>query len=179
MGPGPGISCSIRLNTSLTPEQKKLYQDPEVVQHVLNTARNVVIYGLSSDPQKASYFVASYLQTAGYTIIPVNPKGGTILGQKVYTSLREVEVPVDVVDVFRPRHEVPHILDDAIAIGARVFWQQLRINDLESAERARQAGLISIVDLCMKMEHGRYSGGLHEAGMNTEIISAKRTHRWL
>lgn len=179
MGPGPGISCSIRLNSVLTPEQKALYQDPEVVQRVLNTMRSVVIYGCSSDPQKPSYFVASYLLAAGYTVIPVNPKGGVILGQKVFPTLREVDVPVDVVDVFRPRHEVPHILEEAIAIGAKVFWQQLRINDLESAERARQAGLIAIVDLCMKMEHGRYSGGLHEAGMNTEIISARRVHRWL
>lgn len=179
MGLGTGISCSIRLNTTLTPEQKARYQDPDTVRHVLNTARTIVIYGLSSDPQKASYFVASYLKTAGYTIVPVNPKGGEILGCKVYSSLREVDVPVDVVDVFRPRHEVPHILDEAIAVGAKVFWQQLRINDLESAERARQAGLVSIVDLCMKMEHGRYSGGLHEAGMNTELITARRTHRWL
>jgi len=179
MGSGSSISCSIKLNSTLSPEQKALYQDPEVVQKVLNEARTIVIYGLSSDPQKASYFVASYLLTAGYTIIPVNPKGGEILGQRVFTNLKEVDVPVDVVDVFRPRHEVPHILDEALAIGAKVFWQQLRINDLESAERARKAGMISIVDLCMKMEHGRYSGGLHEAGMNTEIINAKRTHRWL
>lgn len=179
MGPGPGVSCSIRLNTVLTSEQKKLYQDPDTIQRILNESRTVVIYGLSSDPQKASYFVASYLKNAGYTILPVNPKGGVILGEKVYTSLKEIEVPIDIVDVFRPRYEVPQILDDALAVGAKVLWQQLRINDLESAARAKAAGLLSVVDLCVKMEHGRYSGGLHEAGMNTEILSAKRTHRWV
>lgn len=179
MGPGPSVSCSIRLNTVLTPEQKKLYQDPDTIQRILNQSRTVVIYGLSSDSQKASYFVASYLKDAGYTIVPVNPKGGVILGEKVYTSMKDIDFPIDIVDVFRPRHEVPQILEDAIAIGAKVFWQQLRINDLESAAKAKAAGMEAVVDLCLKMEHGRYSGGLHEAGMNTEILSARRTHRWV
>ena len=69
------------------------------------------------------------------------------------------------------------LVEDAIAVKARGFWQQLRITNLKAAERARSAGLVSIVDLCMKMEHGRYNGGLHEAGMNTELVSARRVHR--
>ena len=178
MGLGSGISCAIRLNTVLSDAQKALYQDPETIKKVLNEFRTIAVVGLSADSQKASYFVASYLKAAGYTIVPINPKADFILGQKVYRSLSEVPFPIDLVDVFRPAHEVDAIAQEAIAIHARGLWQQLRINNLAAAETARQAGLVSIVDLCVKMEHGRYSGGLHEAGMNTELLSSRRTHRY-
>ncbi len=143
----------------------------------LGEFRVVAMVGLSADPQKASSFVANYLLGAGYRVVPINPKADTILGQKVYRSLREVPFAVDVVEVFRPAAECDALVEEAIAIKARAFWQQLRIVNLAAAERARKAGLISVVDLCMKMEHGRYSGGLHEAGMNTELISARRPRR--
>ncbi len=177
MGPGSGLSCAIRLNSALTEEQKALYQNRADIERVLYDMRTIAMVGLSADPQKASSFVANYLLNAGYTVVPINPKADTILGQKVYRSLKDVPFAVDVVDVFRPAAECDALVEDAIAIGAKAFWQQLRIVNLAAAERARKAGLISIVDLCMKMEHGRYNGGLHEAGMNTELISARRTHR--
>ncbi|HEY9595234.1 MAG TPA: CoA-binding protein [Spirochaetia bacterium] len=177
MGPGSGLSCAIRLNSALTEEQKALYQNRADIERVLFDMRTIAMVGLSADPQKASSFVANYLLNAGYTVVPINPKADTILGQKVYRSLKDVPFAVDVVDVFRPAAECDALVEDAIAIGAKAFWQQLRIVNLAAAERARKAGLISIVDLCMKMEHGRYNGGLHEAGMNTELISARRTHR--
>jgi uncharacterized protein len=177
MGPGSGLSCAIRLNSVLTEEQKDLYQNRRDIEHVLFDLHTVAMVGLSADPQKASSFVAGYLLNAGWRVVPINPKAETILGQKVYRSLRDVPFAVDVVDVFRPAAECGALAEEAIGIGAQAFWQQLRIVNIPAAERARAAGLISIVDLCMKMEHGRYNGGLHEAGMNTELISARRVHR--
>jgi predicted CoA-binding protein len=130
--------------------------------------------GLSTDKTKASNMVASYLLDEGFRVIPVHPKADLILGQKCFPDLRSIDVPVDVVDVFRPASEVAKIAEDAIEIGAKAVWMQLRIIDMESAARLREAGLEAVVDRCMKMEHGRYSGALHFAGMNTEVISAKR-----
>jgi len=178
MGPGSGLSCAIRLNSVLTEEQKELYQNRQDMENVLDDLRVIAMVGLSADPQKASSFVAGYLLRAGYRVVPVNPKADVILGQKVFRTLTEIPFPVDVVDVFRPAEECASLVEQAIAVRARAFWQQLRIINLAAAERARTAGLISVVDACMKMEHGRYHGGLHEAGMNTELISARRVHRW-
>ena len=114
------------------------------------------------------------MRDAGYRIVPVNPRGGTIVGESVYRDLGDIPFPIDVVNVFRPAAEVEALVEKAIRIGAKVFWQQLRINQIAAATRAREAGLISIVDACIKMEHGRYSGGLHTVGMNTELVSARR-----
>ena len=134
--------------------------------------------GLSADRQKASYFVATYMQHEGYRIIPVNPRGGTILGETVYAGPEGVfPEHVDVVDIFRPAGEVPAIVEQAIAIGAKAIWTQLRIMHPQAAEKARAAGLAVVMDKCVKMEHGRYSGSLHWAGMNTEIISARRADK--
>jgi predicted CoA-binding protein len=149
---------------------------------VLETARTVAIVGLSSDRQKASFFVAGYLKDEGYRIVPVNPKAETILGEKVYPDLASIPFPVDLVDVFRPPREIDAIVEQMIArqekgIDAPALWLQLRLVNLPAAERAAAAGLTVIMDKCIKMEHGRYHGGLHSAGMNTEIISARRRKR--
>lgn len=177
MGLGSGASCSISLNTVLTPEQQALYQDPGCIRDILEHSRTIAIVGLSSDRQKASYFVATYLKREGYRIIPVNPRGGTILGETVYTDLKSIPEKVDVVDIFRPSGETPEIVDQAIAIGAKSIWMQLRIINFEAAEKARAAGLSVVMDKCVKMEHGRFSGSLHWAGMNTELITARRANR--
>ncbi len=179
MGLGSGLSCPVTLNSSLSEEQQALYQDPEVVKKILNRTRTIAVVGLSADRQKASYFVASYLRSAGYRIIPVNPRAEKILGQKCYPNLTAVPDAVDLVDVFRPAAECAAIVEEAISCQAPAVWFQLKIVNLEAAARARGAGLLTIVDRCVKMEHGRYSGGLHEAGMNTEIISALRAHRFI
>lgn len=179
MGLGSGILCPVTLNTSLTGEQQALYQDQDTVKKILDQTRTIAVVGLSSDRQKASYFVASYLRSAGYTIIPVNPKAEKILGLTCYPDLASVPQPVDLVDIFRPANECASIVEDAIACKARAVWMQLKIISLEAAARARAAGLLVVVDRCVKMEHGRYSGGLHEAGMNTELISPRRSHRFI
>lgn len=168
------ISCDIRLNTKLTDDQRARFQNSRAIQELLKSAKTIAIVGLSTEKTKASNMVASYLQDEGYRIVPVHPKAETILGEKCYATLRDIPFPVDVVDIFRPAHEVADIVEDAIAIGAKAVWMQLRIIELDAAERALQAGLTVVGDRCIKMEHGRYSGNLHWAGMNTEVITAKR-----
>ena len=179
MGSGPGVSCAVTLNTSLTPEQRARYQDVAQINHLLDSAKTIALVGLSSDRQKASFFVAGYLQDEGYRIVPVNPKADTILGEKVYPDVASIPFPVDIIDIFRPPQDVDEIVNQAIArkqkgIDSPAIWMQLRITNLPAAERALAAGLTAIVDKCVKMEHGRYRGGLHFAGMNTEIVSAKK-----
>ena len=177
MGSGSGAVCSISLNTVLTPEQQALYQDTGLIRDILENTKTIAIVGLSSERQKASYFVATYLKREGYRVIPVNPRGGTILGETVYPDLKSIPDKVDLVDIFRPSSEVPEIMDQAIAIGAKAVWTQLRILNFEAAEKGRAAGLSVVMDKCVKMEHGRFFGGLHWAGMNTELISARRAKR--
>jgi predicted CoA-binding protein len=145
-----------------------------VIQDLLGSVKTIAVVGLSTEKTKASNMVASYLQDEGYRVVPVHPKAEEILGEKCYPNLRSIPFPVDVVDIFRPASEVPGIVEDAIAIGAKAVWMQLRIINLEAADRAIGAGLHAIVDKCMKMEHGRFGGALHWAGMNTEVITAQR-----
>jgi len=166
--------CSISLNTVLTPEQRDRYQSSAAIQEILATSRTIAVVGLSTEKTKASNMVASYLQDEGYRVIPVHPKAEEILGEKCYPSVSAIPFPVDVVDVFRPAHELGGIVEEAIQNGAKAVWMQLRIVNLEAADRAREAGLVAVVDKCIKMEHGRYGGMLHWAGMNTEVISAQR-----
>jgi predicted CoA-binding protein len=182
MGPGTGVSCAVSLNTSLTPEQRARFQDVGQINRLLGTAKTIAIVGLSSDRQKASFFAANYLQDEGYRIVPVNPKADEILGEKVYPDVASIPFPVDIIDIFRPPQEIDAVVDQAIArkekgLDAPAIWMQLRLINLTAAERALAAGLTVIVDKCVKMEHGRYHGGLHFAGMNTEIISAKKRKR--
>lgn len=174
MGFGPGAVCSITLNTALSAEQRARYQDPSVIRDLLESCRTIAMVGLSADRQKASYFVASYLRYEGYRIIPVNPRGGEILGERVYPDLKSIPDRVDLVDVFRPASECPAIVDQAVAIRPKAVWMQLRIVNVDAAEKALAAGLHVVMDKCVKMEHGRYGGSLHWAGMNTEIITARK-----
>jgi uncharacterized protein len=171
---GPSALADISLNTVLSPEQRERYQNTKRIRELLGSARTIAVVGLSTESTKASNMVASYLQDEGYRIIPVHPKAQQILGERCYPNLRSVPDKVDIVDVFRPAAEVAGIVEDAIAIGAGAVWLQLRIIDLEAADRALDAGLDVVVDKCVKMEHGRFCGALHWAGMNTELITAKR-----
>ena len=174
MGPGPGDACAVTLNSALTPGQQRMYQDPLVIQRLLREMRTVAVVGLSTDPQRASWFVANYLKHEGYRVIPVNPKAECILGERAFPDLASIPEPVDLVDVFRPAAECLAIARQAVAIRAKALWLQLRLVNLEAAQLAEQNGLAVVMDRCVKMEHGRYSGRLHWAGMNTEIISARK-----
>jgi predicted CoA-binding protein len=174
MGPGPGFACAITLNSVLTPEQQRLYQDPLVIQRLLRETRTIAIVGLSSDPQRASWFVASYLKKAGYRVIPVNPKADRILGERAFPDLASVPEPIDMVDVFRPASECLAVAGQAVAVRAKSLWLQLRLVNIDAAELAAESGMSVVLDRCVKMEHGRYSGRLHWGGMNTEVISARK-----
>jgi uncharacterized protein len=152
--------------------------DINTLRRILRESRTIAVVGLSADWFRPSYFAAKYMQEHGYRIIPVNPRYPEILGEKCYASLREVPEKVDIVDVFRKAPDVPPIAEDAIAIGARVLWQQLGVRNEAAAAKARAAGLEAVMDRCVKIEHGRLFGGLNWVGVNTGVISAKRP-RWL
>jgi uncharacterized protein len=150
------------------------WQRPDAISALLRKARTIAMVGLSADPQKASNFVATYLLRAGYRVIPVSPKGGEILGQRVYPDLASIEVPIDLVDVFRPAKDCLGVVEQAIAARAKAVWIQLGIVAPEAGDRAEAAGLDVVMDLCIKMEHGRRAGTLHWAGMNTGVLTAKK-----
>ena len=148
--------------------------DSDKVRRILRRVRTIAVVGLSAQWHRPSYFAAKYLQEHGYRIIPVNPGYPEILGEKCYKSLREIPEKVDVVDCFRRSAEIPAIADDAIAIGAKVLWMQLGVENGDARRKAEAAGLEVIENRCMKIEHGRFFGGLGWAGVNTKVISARR-----
>ncbi|MGZ5662530.1 MAG: CoA-binding protein [Usitatibacter sp.] len=148
--------------------------DSDKVRRILRGSRTIAVVGLSAQWHRPSYFAAKYLQEHGYRVIPVNPTYPEILGEKSYASLSDIPVPVDVVDCFRRSAEIPALADEAIAIGAKVLWMQLGVESPEARRTAEAAGLEVVETRCMKIEHGRFFGGLGWAGVNTKVISAKR-----
>ncbi len=144
------------------------------LRRILAAAKVVAVVGLSAQWFRPSYFAAKYMLEHGYTVIPVNPNYPEILGQKCYASLRNIPVAVDIVDCFRKTGDIGPIADDAIAIRAKVLWQQLGVRNVEAARKAEAAGLETVMDRCVKIEHARLFGGLNWAGVNTKVISAKR-----
>jgi predicted CoA-binding protein len=150
------------------------YQDVTAIQRVLHHAGTIAIVGLSNNPLRASYFVGYYLKRHGYTVIPVNPKEQEILGEKSYPSLRDIPVPVDVVNVFRAPAALPGIAEDAVAIGAGALWCQFGVINEEGAKIAAEGGLTVIMDRCLKVEHARYVGRMNWLGFNTQRITSVR-----
>lgn len=152
--------------------------DIPTLRRILGTCRTLAVVGLSANWYRPSYFAAKYMLDHGYTVIPVNPSYGEVLGQKCYPSLRDIPVKVDMVDCFRKSEEMPAIAEEAIAIGAKVLWMQLGVANEAARARARAAGLEVVMDRCVKIEHARLFGGLNWIGVNTRVISSKRP-RWL
>lgn len=130
-------------------EQKTL----EELRQILAATKTIAVVGLSDKPHRPSYTVAAYLQQQGYRIIPVNPNISEVLGEKAYPSLRDVPEAVDLVDIFRRAEYVPPIVEDAIAIGAKVIWMQAGIVNREAAARAEAAGLTVVMDTCTAATH--------------------------
>jgi uncharacterized protein len=137
----------------------------ERVPHILQHCRTIAVVGLSPQPQRDSHDVARYLQAHGYRIIPVNPNTTEVLGEKAYATLREAaqHEAIDLVNCFRNSADIPPIVDDAIAIGARAVWMQLGIRHPAAAARAEAAGLLVVQDRCIKIDHRTLlaSGRLH------------------
>jgi predicted CoA-binding protein len=152
--------------------------DINTLRRILKDSRVIAVVGLSAYWYRPSYFAAKYMQEHGYRVIPVNPKYDSILGEKCYRSVRDIPEPVDIVDVFRKTEDVMPVAEEAIAIRAKVLWQQLGVKNEAAAAKARSAGLETVLDRCVKIEHGRLFGGLNWVGVNTKVISAKRP-RWL
>lgn len=123
------------------------------VSEILKTSRTIAVVGLSSRRFRPSYGVAEYLQSAGYHIVPVNPRETEVLGQKCYARLEDVPGQVDIVDIFRRSEFVPEIVESAIRIGARAVWMQEGVINHEAAERARRSGLLVVMNTCILKEH--------------------------
>ena len=166
-----GVSANSPVNRSrfATTDQQR--------RSILERYKRIAMVGLSSNQYRPSHFAAIYLIAEGYDVIPVNPREKQILGRPCYATLRDIPGPIDVVDIFREASAVPALVEEAIAIGAKVIWMQLGVIHEEAAERARQAGLEVVMDRCMKIEHARFFGGLNTIGLNTGVVSALRRPR--
>jgi predicted CoA-binding protein len=151
------------------------------LRRILGTCKTVAVVGLSPQWHRPSFFAAKYLQNHGYRIVPVNPTVAEILGERSYPSvtaaaeaLAQEGVKIDLVDCFRKTEDIPPIADEAIAIGAQCLWQQIGVVNETAAAKARAAGLDTVLDRCVKIEHARLFGGLNWAGVNTKVISSRR-----
>ncbi len=123
------------------------------IKQIYEETKTIAVVGASTDESKPSHRIPKYLQSQGFKIIPVSPKGGECLGEKVYATLADIPEPVDVVDVFRPADETPQIARDAVAIGAKVLWLQSGIANDEAEGIAEAAGLKVVMDRCMGATH--------------------------
>jgi predicted CoA-binding protein len=124
----------------------------EEIKEILLQTQTIAVVGLSDDPSKTSHMVSKAMQSKGYRIIPVNPNADYILGETSYPSLKEIPLPIDIVNVFRRPEHTPQVADEAVAIGAKVLWLQLGIVNEETAIIASEAGLKVIMDRCIKVE---------------------------
>lgn len=129
------------------------------LREIYAATKTIAVVGASNDESKAANEIPRYLQRQGFRIVPVNPRGGEILGERAYPSLTEVDVPVDVVDVFRPSEETPAIARDAVAIGAKVLWLQTGIESEEAERIAQEGGLTVVMNICMGVTHRRLGLG--------------------
>lgn len=161
----------------MTDHSDRRWQGPSAADRlrILRESQSIAIVGASDKPSRASYFVSTYLLSSSpYRVYFVNPVLDEILGQSVYQSLADLPEKPDIVDVFRSRDELPPVLDETIAVGAKTLWLQLGLWHEEVARRGEEAGLGVVMDRCVKIEHARFHGGLHLAGFNTGVISSKR-----
>ena len=125
----------------------------EEIKEILTSSRNIAVFGITNNPEKASYSVAKYLKEHGYRIFPINPRHDEILGEKCYPDLKSVPEKIDIVDIFRKPSAIPPVVDDAIDIGAKVVWMQSGLAHNEAAEKARAHGLKVVMNKCIKIEH--------------------------
>ena len=161
-------------------ETARTWQGPSAPDRlrILRATTSIAIVGASANPARASNFVATYLLSSSpYDVYFVNPRATEILGHPVYPSLADLPVVPDLVDVFRRHDDLPSVLDDTLAVGARTLWLQLGSWHEDVARKAEAAGLNVVMDRCLKIEHARFHGGLHLAGFDTGVISSRRADR--
>lgn len=127
----------------------------ETIKQILDDCKTIAVVGLSSDPQRPSHGVASYMRSRGYKVIPVNPNETEVFGEKAYSSLADVPDKIDLVDVFRRSSEAGGAVAEAIALGVKAVWLQEGVIDESAAQRAQDAGLLVVMDRCWLKEHAR------------------------
>ena len=151
------------------------YNDKYLIS-VLKDAKTVAMVGASANWNRPSFFAMKYMQQKGFRVIPVNPgvAGQEILGETVMASLEEIDVPVDMVDIFRNSEAAGPITDDAIKAGAKIIWMQLGVQNDDAAKRAEDAGLRVVMNRCPKIEYARLYGELSWHGINSHVITSKR-----
>jgi uncharacterized protein len=133
--------------------------DRDALLRIYRQTRTIAVVGASANPQKPAHKIPAYLRSQGYRIVPVNPRGGELLGERAYRSLLEVPAPVDAVDVFRPPAEAETVARDAVAVGAKVLWFQPGTHTEKAVRLAAEAGLEVVADRCMGETHGELGLG--------------------
>lgn len=128
-------------------------ESDDELKEIFNTCKTIAVVGCSPWPERAGHFVPRFLQKLGYRIIPVNPEHQELLGERCYPSLRDIPEPVDMVECFRRSTEIMPIVEDAIAVGAKVIWMQLGVINEAAAARAEAAGLKVVMDRCPKIDY--------------------------
>ena len=152
--------------------------DKAYITEILRDTKTIAMVGASAKEVRPSYIVMKYLLDKGYTVIPINPgaAGGEILGQKVYASLSDVPVPIDMVDIFRNSQAAGPITDEALSLEPlpKVIWMQLSVRNEEAAKKAEEAGLKVVMDRCPKMEYGKLSGEWAWVGGASGTVTSKK-----
>ena len=152
------------------------YSD-QMLRDVLSRAKRIAIVGVSTNPVRASYFVARYLGLRGYDVVPVNPAyaGQTLFGKPVIESVSDIEDGVDMVDIFRRSEAVPEIVEEALAVfpALQTIWMQIGVENAEAATLAESRGVTVIQNRCPKIEYQRLFGELRKGGFATGVISSK------
>jgi predicted CoA-binding protein len=177
-----GLTCEIPASSPLAKllRSQRTWVGPSAKERlaILRKAKSVAIVGASPNPARSSYFVGTYLQqSSDYKLYFVNPNADTILGQKAYPDLQSLPEVPDIVDVFRKASDIPSVIDDVLAVGAKTVWVQLGIWNEEAAYYGESKGLTVVMDRCIKVEHARFHGGLHLLGFDTGVISSHKTVR--
>ena len=177
-----GLTCELPADSPLAKllKSQRTWIGPSAKERlaILRKAKSIAIVGASPNPTRSSYFVGTYLlQSSDYRVYFVNPMADEILGQKAYKSLADLPEVPDIVDVFRKGSDIPSVIDEAIAIGAKTVWVQLGIWNQDAAIYGESKGLTIVMDRCIKIEHARLHGGLHLLSFDTGVITSRKTVR--
>ena len=177
-----GLSCDLPASSPLAKllKSQRTWIGPDAKQRlkILNAAKSVAIVGASPNPARSSYFVGTYLQqSSDFRLYFVNPNASEILGEPAYASLTDLPEVPDIVVVFRRGSDIPQVVDEVVAAGAKTIWVQLGIWNQDAAYYGEEQGLTVVMDRCIKVEHARFHGGLHLLGFDTGQITARKTVR--
>nr|WP_244857989.1 CoA-binding protein [Agromyces archimandritae] len=176
------MSCSVPASSPLAKllKSQRTWQGPDAKARlgILRAAKSVAIVGASPNPTRSSFFVGTYLsQSSDYRLYFVNPNASEILGRPAYPDLASLPEVPDIVVVFRRGSDIPAVVDQVVAAGAKTIWVQLGIWNEEAAYYGEEQGLTVVMDRCIKVEHARFHGGLHLLGFDTGQITARKTLR--